>query len=590
MTSHAEIEEFLSRFEARVAPAEKAAREAWWRLATTGTREAQEELARAGMEYTRHFADRSGYERLAGWYAERDALEDTLLRRQVELLYRAFAGHQGDEETLGRIQELEAEANAVYGNHRGVVGGREVGENEIREILRFSDDGALRREVWEASKTVGREVEETVRELACLRNRLAREAGYPDHFHRSLDLQEIDAAELDRIMADLESATDAPFTELKEDLDARLEQRFGVESVMPWHLHDPFFQSCKYDPISLPRQTSRGNSGSEVGANDGALTLERDGPDLDRFFRDKDLEELTRKTYDNMGLEVRDVLAKSDLYEREGKNQHGFCLSVGREYPYEVRVLVNVRPDSYWMDTMLHEFGHAVYDKYINPKLPYFLRTVAHTCTTEAVALMMGSLADDPAWLSAIAGVPKAELDEVQEHILWRERADRLVFTRWALVMFNFERELYADPDRDDLNRLWWDLVEKLQMINRPPGRDEPDWAAKIHVAVAPVYYHNYVLGNLIAAQLRHHLEERVSGGPFFMSEVAGRYLQEAIFGPGARNNWEDTVLRATGEPLSAGYLSERSASFVEQKPAPGRVVGEGEMILYRSSDAGDGP
>ncbi len=72
---------------------------------------------------------------------------------------------------------------------------------------------------------------------------------------------------------------------------------------------------------------------------------------MDRFFRGKDLEELTRKTYDNMGLEVRDVLAKSDLYERAGKNQHGFCLSVGREYPYDVRVLVNVRPDSYWMDT-----------------------------------------------------------------------------------------------------------------------------------------------------------------------------------------------------------------------------------------------
>jgi peptidyl-dipeptidase A len=99
-----------------------------------------------------------------------------------------------------------------------------------------------------------------------------------------------------------------------------------------------------------------------------------------------------------MGLEVRDVLARSDLYEREGKNQHGFCLSVGREYPYDVRVLANVRPDAYWMDTMLHEFGHAVYDRYINPKLPYFLRTVAHTCTTEAIALMMGALAEEPGW------------------------------------------------------------------------------------------------------------------------------------------------------------------------------------------------
>jgi peptidyl-dipeptidase A len=550
LSSLAEIETFISQLEERVAPAEKAAREAWWRLATTGTEEAREELVRAGMEYTRLFADRNGYEKVARWHEERDALEDSLLRRQVEVLYQTFAGHQGDEEILQRIQELEARANAVYGNHRGVVEGREVGENEIREILRSSGDGALRREVWEASKTVGREVEETVRELARLRNRLAREAGYPDHYHRSLDLQEIDAAELDRIMADLESATDAPFKRLRADLDARLEREFGAEVVRPWHLYDPFFQSCKHDPIPLPRQAPRGNSGGELGTHDGGLTLGRDDPDVDRFFRDRDLEELTRKTYDSMGLEVRDVLAKSDLYEREGKNQHGFCLAVGREYPYDVRVLVNVRPDSYWMDTMLHEFGHAVYDKYINPKLPYFLRTIAHTCTTEAIALMMGSLVDDPAWLSTFAEVPEAELDEIRELIVWRERADRLVFTRWALVMFNFERELYADPDRDDLNSLWWDLVERLQLISPPSDRVSSDWAAKVHVATAPAYYQNYLLGEMLASHLRATCERECGG--FVGRREAGRLLVDRLFHPGALLRWDALIEEATGGSLRA--------------------------------------
>ena len=558
MSSPAEIEAFILRFEERVAPTEKAVKEAWWNLATTGTEEAQAQLVRAGMEYNRLFED--GYEKVRGWYEGRDDLESPLLRRQVEVLYQTFAGRQGDEETLDRIEELEARANATFGNHRGVVGGREVGENEVREILRFSDDGSLRREAWEASKTVGREVEETVRELVRLRNRLAREAGYPDHFHRSLDLQEVDAGELDRIMSELESATDAPFGRLKADLDAKLEERFGVGTVMPWHLSDPFFQSCKHDAAAFPHPASRRGSRSAAGAGDGDVRSDENldavsVADVDRFFRDKDLEALTRKTYDNMGLEVRDVLAKSDLYERAGKSQHGFCLSIGREYPYDVRVLVNVRPDSYWMDTMLHEFGHAVYDKHINPKLPYFVRSVAHTSTTEAIALMMGSLVDDPTWLSAVAGVSEAELGEIREYLLWRDRADRLVFTRWALVMFHFEKALYEDPEREDLNSLWWNLVERFQLVNGPPGRNEPDWAAKIHVAVAPVYYHNYVLGHLTAAQLKHHLEERVTGGPFFMSEVAGRYLIEAVFGPGARNRWEDAVLRATGERLTADYF-----------------------------------
>jgi peptidyl-dipeptidase A len=170
----------------------------------------------------------------------------------------------------------------------------------------------------------------------------------------------------------------------------------------------------------------------------------------------------------------------------------------------------------------------------------------------------MGSLTDDLAWLSAVAEVPEEELEKDRERLLWGSRADRLVFVRWALVMYRFDKALYEDPDREDLNSLWWDLVESLQLVDRPPGRDEPDWAAKIHVAVAPVYYHNYVLGHLTAAQLRNHLEKHVVGdGPFFLSELAGRYLLEAFFGPGARDNWQDTVLRATGEKLNPAYFVE---------------------------------
>jgi peptidyl-dipeptidase A len=521
---------FISLFEGRAAPVEKRVAEAWWDLAVTGSEEAQQELVRAGTEYNRLFADEGEQETVAGWYRERRSLDDELLRRQVEVLYRTYAARRGDAETLDRIEELEAEANAVYGNHRGVVGGRPVGENEVRDILRTSRDEGLRREAWEASKTVGREVEGTVRELARLRNRLAREAGHRDHYHRSLDLQEMDVAELEGLMADLKAATDAPFGELKGRIDGRMGERFGVQTVMPWHLSDPFFQEPP---------------------KDGRL-------DTDGFFEGKDLEALTRKTYDALGLDVRGVVAKSDLYARPGKNQHAFCLPVGRDYPYDVRVLANLRagrPDAYWMNTMLHEFGHAVYDRHINPKLPYLLRGVSHIATTEAIALMMGALAEELGWLRGVAGVPEKELAPERGRLAARRREELLVFTRWALVVFRFEKELYADPDREDLNGAWWDLVEKLQLVGRPPGRDEPDWAAKIHVATAPVYYHNYVLGNLISAQLRAYLEENITLGPFYENEVAGRYLLESVFGPGARENWRDTVLRATGEPLNPRHF-----------------------------------
>ena len=121
------------------------------------------------------------------------------------------------------------------------------------------------------------------------------------------------------------------------------------------------------------------------------------------------------------------------------------------------------------------------------------------------------------------------------------------------LVVTQFERALYADPDAD-LDTLWWDLVERYQQVRRPAGRHEPDWAAKIHLAVVPVYYQNYLYGELFASQLEHTLRERAGG--FVDRPAAGRLLTDAVFAPGASRRWDQLVEAATGEPLTAAHLA----------------------------------
>ena len=113
MLSESEVEAFITRLEGRVAPVEKAVREAWWRLATTGTEEAQADLVAAGMKYNRLFAARDEYAKVRGYYEERESLENGLLRRQVEIVYRIFASRHGDRETLDLIEELEARAKTI---------------------------------------------------------------------------------------------------------------------------------------------------------------------------------------------------------------------------------------------------------------------------------------------------------------------------------------------------------------------------------------------------------------------------------------------------------------------------------------------
>ena len=135
-----------------------------------------------------------------------------------------------------------------------------------------------------------------------------------------------------------------------------------------------------------------------------------------------------------------------------------------------------------------------------------------------------------------------------------------LVFSRWAQVMARFERELYRRPDQD-LNALWWELKARYQGLPAPPRpAGAADWAAKIHVVVAPVYYHNYMLGECLASQIqaamRADLDTEsplVPGGP-----ETGAWLTERIFAPGASLHYDELARRATGAAVGPEAFAEQ--------------------------------
>jgi peptidyl-dipeptidase A len=263
-----------------------------------------------------------------------------------------------------------------------------------------------------------------------------------------------------------------------------------------------------------------------------------------------DLIALTERTYDGIGLETRALLSRSDLLPRDGKNQHAFCLDVDRAG--DVRVLCNNVPGEFWADTMLHEFGHAVHFDGIARDLPWLLRTTANNLT-EGVAMRCGRLVRDPNWLTTIAGVPSATVNELAPRLEAARRAALLVFARWVLVMTNFERGLYADPQGAHDDR-WWDLVERYQLVRRPTGRHAPDWAAKIHLTLAPVYYQNYLYGELIASTLV------AAAGSLVDEPDAGRFLRERVFAPGMSMRWDHLVEHASGRPFGTAALAAELA------------------------------
>ena len=517
---------FLNDLELNLSALEAKVGLAWWEASVCATPDNDEKRVAAELALGDVLADRRSYSQVLDTLApEESPALDPLTRRQCLLLLNQLAPHQIEASLREKLITLGAEVDSAFSSFRGQIAGRAVDDNDINTILRSSNNESERRQAWEASKQVGTAVADRVRELATLRNSAARSLGYRDHFACALATSEIDEVTLFRLLDEIDEATAGPYREWKSRLDGTLAERFSCErtDLAPWHYDNVFFQSP-------PAAT---------------------GVNLDPHFASLDLVDLTKCTFENLGFEVDRILQASDLFPRDLKNQHAFCADIDRSG--DIRVLANIVPTEEWAETMLHEFGHAVHAGGISPTLPWTLRTT-HSALTEGVAMLFGHLVHDPGWLVGEVGLAQEATHELSDGLNAAFTATILTTVRWELVMIHFERALYEDPTAD-LDTLWWDLVERYQSIRRPAGRSAPDWAAKIHIASAPVYYQNYLLGELIALQLRATILSRF--GSLVGNNEAAPFLTREVFAPGASLPWEEIVARATGEPLSTRHLVE---------------------------------
>jgi peptidyl-dipeptidase A len=90
----------------------------------------------------------------------------------------------------------------------------------------------------------------------------------------------------------------------------------------------------------------------------------------------------------------------------------------------------------------------------------------------------------------------------------------------------------------------------------RPAGRNEPDYGSKIHIVSAPVYYHNYMMGELFASQLHHAIARKVCKGAAPESVVyagnkdVGEFMRRYVFEPGRTKSWNELTVYATDADL----------------------------------------
>ena len=517
---------FMENYLAEMQAMSTAANLAYWDASISGTQEDFDKAAALSLKIKTYLSDKDRYEKfqeLREAAGELSPLEE----RSAVVADLAFKSHQLPADLLKKMVDLSTEIEMIFQTDRAELDGQVYTNNDLLEMMRKETDSAKREAIWKALKAVGDKVGAKLIELAKLRNEAAKQLGFDNYWEMEIVFQEHDPKHITEIFAELETLTSPLFADMKAELDAELSARFAVpvKELKPWHYDNPFFQEAP--PAA--------------------------GLNMDAYYEGKtkeDIAAISQKYFNDIGISADDVLERSSLYEQEGKSQHAFCTSIDGED--DVRILCNLKPDANWMDVQLHELGHAVYGVHIDKSLPYNLRGAAHIFTTEGVAMYFGALGHDPQWLTEYVGVDADKANAMADAMKKQRRRAQLIFCRWVLVMLNFEKALYENPDQD-LNKLWWDMVEKYQMLHRPDNRDAADWASKPHFTIAPVYYHNYMLGELYSAMIREAATGVKPGSDAYRDLFINR-----IFKPGSTWLWPEFVRQSMGKEFSpAAFANE---------------------------------
>jgi peptidyl-dipeptidase A len=514
------LQGFITQYEEVVEPLMTMRNQAEWDAYTSG----KQELFDATTKYS-HFLYLKKLK-------EDKLITDPMLKRQLDILHTEFLKGQINPDLNKEITELASKIEGIFANFRTTLNGKTYTDNQVTEILKTEKDLEFREQIWRAQKALGHKVSEYIKTLAKLRNKAAQELGYKNYFYMAMDSRELDPEEVSSIFQELYTLTEKPYRLLHNEIEYVFAKRYGIKrkDIRPWHFEDLFAQSA---PAIF-----------EI--------------NLDQYYNKINIPEIASSFYVSAKIPVQDILDRSDLYEREGKNQHAYSFCIDRKQ--DIRILCNLVPNERWMETMLHELGHAIYDKYIDQSLPFLLREPAHPFTTEGVAMFFGSYASNANWMQEALHISAREKKKIEKVTRANLRLSKLTFARWSMVVFNFEKNFYQNPDQD-LNKLWWDLVEKYQFIKRPESPLGSEWATKIHIATYPVYYQNYQLGELFASQIlnyiaiNHYDNAPIDQVVFWQKPAAGNYLKESVFSIAKKLPWNDMINQATGESLSARFF-----------------------------------
>ncbi len=405
------------------------------------------------------------------------------------------------------VFSLRNKINEDHIAFKPVVLGKQMQRSDVREMLRKNADRAKRKAAWESFSKLAHKIEAEVKQLIKLRNAHVRESGYEPYDAYILPQNMIDKAELLRLYAELFNLS-KPFLSSVLD-DAR--DTLKIEELQPWDISYIIDQFVKPPDAHFPR---------------------------DRILhKTKDL----ARSFGFVPEELPILIKQTDI------PFGGLCFSI--RIPTDMRILSNPRDGHRFYRTLFHEYGHALHGCFINQG-SFALKDDAG-CFCEGMACIMEHFASDSDWLQENTSIPEAEI----RRFVKANKASRLLRLRNLVALSTFEFQAYDNPDQE-LNRLWSKIRSQYLCVQE---NETPQWASQSIFTTHPIYFQNYIIADLIAAQTITHLKD--THKPLLGNPEVSKFLISNYYAPGASVDWQEKIKKATGRRLSAKPLIQQLTS-----------------------------
>jgi peptidyl-dipeptidase A len=380
--------------------------------------------------------------------------------------------------------------------------------NFLMELLRTESDRERRKRAWYSYREIGCKIAPGLQTLIKERNKIARKFDFRDYYEFQIEAMGMTEDDLFSVLSVLDSVTREPY----EQIEQRRKLSLGIDNLEPWD----WYYSLRHGPV-----------------------------DFNSRFKLDSLMIVLDMTLAGLGYPMDRVHITYDIYPRLGKSQSAYCFPVGAAD--DIRIGASVADGFQSYSTVFHEVGHALHFSFINQ--PYYaLQRSPSECFSEAMAIINSYLLYQPEWLGEYAGIP----DSLMRSVIAEMKDARIARLRNTLALVYFERELYR-TDAEAPAELYWNMMSDMMLYS--PQYDSDSWATVHHYIDKPVYLHNYILGELIAAHTIAYL--RKINSSIIGNEKTSEFLMNEYYEPGASLEWFELIENATGEPLNARYLIE---------------------------------